>query len=123
MDTILAGFVDRVRGWTPRAPHDGSAPLGFNLEGPFIAAERKGAQNPAHIRVPAEVDLATRAEGEALVREVRRRQSLQQLSRARPHHSEHGEGAGDIGHGHALSCRDMTLDPVLVAHDGCTAGG
>jgi N-acetylglucosamine-6-phosphate deacetylase len=51
----LTAFAERVRRWIPVAPADGSAPLGFNLEGPFIAPSRKGAQNPDHIRVPAEV--------------------------------------------------------------------
>ncbi|MCJ7709697.1 MAG: amidohydrolase family protein, partial [Chloroflexi bacterium] len=48
LDT-LREFADRVRGWMPVAPLDGSAPLGFNLEGPFISPSRKGAQNPAFI--------------------------------------------------------------------------
>ena len=34
----LAGFADRVRAWSPDAPADGAEPLGFNLEGPFLAA-------------------------------------------------------------------------------------
>jgi len=54
----LASFAERVRRWMPTAPDDGAGPLGFNLEGPFIAAAKKGAQNPAHIRVPAEVSTA-----------------------------------------------------------------
>ena len=54
----LARFAERVRRWTPTAPDDGAGPLGFNLEGPFIAIAKKGAQNPAHIRVPAEVTTA-----------------------------------------------------------------
>jgi N-acetylglucosamine-6-phosphate deacetylase len=54
----LASFAGRVRRWMPSAPDDGAGPLGFNLEGPFIAAARKGAQNAAHIRVPAEVSTA-----------------------------------------------------------------
>jgi N-acetylglucosamine-6-phosphate deacetylase len=54
----LASFAERVRRWMPAAPDDGAGPLGFNLEGPFIAAAKKGAQNPAHIRVPAEVTVA-----------------------------------------------------------------
>ncbi len=48
LDTLLE-FANRVRGWMPVAPLDGSAPLGFNLEGPFISPQRKGAQNPAFI--------------------------------------------------------------------------
>jgi len=54
----LALFAQRVRSWMPAAPDDGAGPLGFNVEGPFIAAAKKGAQNPAHIRVPAEVATA-----------------------------------------------------------------
>ena len=54
----LAAFAERVRRWMPVAPDDGAGPLGFNLEGPFINPARKGAQNPAHIRVPAEVPLS-----------------------------------------------------------------
>src|SRR4029078_4873509 len=51
----LHAFADRVRGWIPRAPADGAEPLGFNLEGPFIAAARKGAHNPQQLRAPADV--------------------------------------------------------------------
>jgi N-acetylglucosamine-6-phosphate deacetylase len=54
LDTLRA-FADRVRDWMPEAPGDGSAPLGFNLEGPFISPRRRGAQNPAFISVASEV--------------------------------------------------------------------
>lgn len=49
----LAAFGERVRGWMPGAPIDGAQPLGFNLEGPFLAMARRGAQDPDHIRDPA----------------------------------------------------------------------
>ena len=51
----LRSFADRVRAWIPVAPVDGSQPLGFNLEGPFIAPARKGAHNPAFLATPANV--------------------------------------------------------------------
>lgn len=49
----LPRFADRVRGWMPDAPADGAEPLGFNLEGPFLAPARKGAHDPAILRTPA----------------------------------------------------------------------
>jgi len=52
----LERFADDVRAWMPRAPEDGAQPLGFNLEGPFLAPERRGAHDPRHLRTPAEVD-------------------------------------------------------------------
>lgn len=52
----LAGFAERVREWLPKAPRDGAQPLGFNIEGPFIATARKGAQDPAWMLDPAGVD-------------------------------------------------------------------
>ena len=51
----LVAFAERVRAWLPNAPVDGAQPLGFNLEGPFLAPDRCGAQDPAHLRVPADV--------------------------------------------------------------------
>ena len=51
-------FAARVRGWMPGAPSDGAEPLGFNLEGPFIAPSRKGAHDPALLRTPAGIDPA-----------------------------------------------------------------
>lgn len=54
----LAAFAERVRRWLPNAPRDGAQPLGFNIEGPFIATARKGAQDPAWIRDAAGVDRA-----------------------------------------------------------------
>jgi N-acetylglucosamine-6-phosphate deacetylase len=52
---VLHAFADRVRAWIPSAPADGADPLGFNLEGPFIAPARKGAHNPAYLATPADV--------------------------------------------------------------------
>jgi N-acetylglucosamine-6-phosphate deacetylase len=49
----LVAFADRVRAWLPTAPADGAEPLGFNLEGPFLAPSRRGAHDQAHLRVPA----------------------------------------------------------------------
>ncbi|MGZ9160753.1 MAG: N-acetylglucosamine-6-phosphate deacetylase [Candidatus Limnocylindrales bacterium] len=52
----LAAFADRVGSWIPVAPADGAVPLGFNLEGPFLAEARKGAHEAIHLRTPADVD-------------------------------------------------------------------
>jgi N-acetylglucosamine-6-phosphate deacetylase len=54
----LARFVDAVRAWRPGTPEDGAEPLGFNLEGPFLAPARKGAHDEAALRTPADVDAA-----------------------------------------------------------------
>lgn len=51
----LAAFADRVRAWVRGSPADGAEPLGFNLEGPFLAETRRGAHDAAHLRVPASV--------------------------------------------------------------------
>ncbi len=53
-----ARFGARVREWMPTAPADGAEPLGFNLEGPFLAPARKGAHDPALLRTPADIDPA-----------------------------------------------------------------
>ena len=57
LDDLIA-FAGRVREWSPDAPADGAEPLGFNLEGPFLAPERRGAHDPAHLQVPARVPRA-----------------------------------------------------------------
>lgn len=54
----LIQFADRVRGWMPGAPPDGAEPLGFNLEGPFLSAARRGAHDAAYLVDPAQVDEA-----------------------------------------------------------------
>ena len=60
----LTRFADRVRAWMPSAPGDGAEPLGFNLEGPFLAEAKRGAHDAAHLRAPAS---APRETLEALV--------------------------------------------------------
>jgi len=55
---VLGAFAERVRGWIPIAPEDGAGPLGFNLEGPFLAETRKGAHEATHLRAPGGVDAA-----------------------------------------------------------------
>jgi N-acetylglucosamine-6-phosphate deacetylase len=60
----LQEFAGRVRRWLPDAPTDGAEPLGFDLEGPFLAEARRGAHDPAHLQVPSDVG---RAELEPLV--------------------------------------------------------
>ncbi len=64
----LTAFAERVRQWLPSAPPDGAQPLGFDIEGPLIAAARKGAQDPAWIRDPETID---RAELEPLLEGLR----------------------------------------------------
>lgn len=51
----LVAFAERIRAWLPDAPSDGAEPLGFNLEGPFLADARRGAHDPTHLRSPADV--------------------------------------------------------------------
>jgi N-acetylglucosamine-6-phosphate deacetylase len=51
----LARFADQVRAWLPVAPPDGADPLGFNLEGPFLAPARRGAHDPAFLLVPEDI--------------------------------------------------------------------
>lgn len=64
----LAAFAERVRAWQPGAPLDGAQPLGFNLEGPFLAPARRGAHDPAHLEQPVHVSHAAL---EPLVGELR----------------------------------------------------
>jgi N-acetylglucosamine-6-phosphate deacetylase len=56
--TTLAEFAERVRAWIPSAPANGAAPLGFNLEGPFLSSARRGAHDPTSLLVPANIDAA-----------------------------------------------------------------
>jgi N-acetylglucosamine-6-phosphate deacetylase len=57
----LEAFAERVRAWMASGPIDGAAPLGFNLEGPFLAHVRRGAHDPAALRIPAEVPMGEMA--------------------------------------------------------------
>lgn len=50
----LAAFADTARAWIASAPDDGARPLGFNLEGPFLAAARKGAHEQSLLVDPAD---------------------------------------------------------------------
>ena len=62
----LTEFADSVRAWMPDAPADGAEPLGFNMEGPFLAEAKKGAHPSDLLRHPADLDearLATFIEG------------------------------------------------------------
>jgi N-acetylglucosamine-6-phosphate deacetylase len=58
LETIIT-FAEDVRAWLPDAPPDGAQPLGFNLEGPFLAEIRRGAHDPAHLLAPDDVPRAT----------------------------------------------------------------
>ena len=60
----LGAFAERVRAWMPSAPADGAEPLGFNLEGPFLASAKRGAHAEAHLRAPGS---ASRTELQGLV--------------------------------------------------------
>lgn len=54
----LAAFAERVRGWMAGAPENGAEPLGFNLEGPFLAPTRRGAHDPRKLLEPGSVPLS-----------------------------------------------------------------
>ena len=64
----LGRFAGQVRSWLPVSPSNGAEPLGFNLEGPFLAASRRGAHDGSYLRVPADV---RRAELEPLLEGLR----------------------------------------------------
>ena len=58
--SALVGFADEVRGWMAAAAAGGAVglgaeALGFNLEGPYLAPDRRGAHDPANLQVPADV--------------------------------------------------------------------
>jgi len=54
----LVEFAETVRAWRASAPDDGAEPLGFNLEGPFLAESKRGAHDPTHLIAPSSVDAA-----------------------------------------------------------------
>ena len=51
--SALATFAGEVRAWVPTASSDGAEPLGFNLEGPFLAESRRGAHDSDQFVAPA----------------------------------------------------------------------
>lgn len=51
----LRAFAAAVRAWCARTPSDGAEPLGFNLEGPFLSPDRRGAHAAEHLLPPSEV--------------------------------------------------------------------
>lgn len=51
----LECFAADVRGWLRTPTRRGAEALGFNFEGPFLSAEKKGAQSPEHLIDPAQV--------------------------------------------------------------------
>jgi N-acetylglucosamine-6-phosphate deacetylase len=51
----LTRFAGEVRSWMAEGPADGADPLGFNLEGPFLAEARKGAHDASALRIPTDV--------------------------------------------------------------------
>jgi N-acetylglucosamine-6-phosphate deacetylase len=53
----IVEFSDVTRSWLGDSPADGSQPLGYNLEGPFVAPARKGAHEPSLLRTPAEIGI------------------------------------------------------------------
>jgi N-acetylglucosamine-6-phosphate deacetylase len=62
----LTDFAESVRAWMDGAPGDGAEPVGFNMEGPFLAGSRRGAHPAGLLRRPEELDeerLATFIEG------------------------------------------------------------
>jgi N-acetylglucosamine-6-phosphate deacetylase len=66
----LDAFAERVRDWLPDARDDGAEPLGFNLEGPFLAPARRGAHDPERLLAPADAPAAVLerlADGLALI--------------------------------------------------------
>jgi len=51
----LTRFAERVRAWMTHAPADGAEPLGFNIEGPFLAQLKRGAHAAQVLKLPEDV--------------------------------------------------------------------
>ena len=51
----LVAYAAAFRTWRAAVGPDVAEPLGFNLEGPFLSAWRKGAHDPTFLRDPADV--------------------------------------------------------------------
>lgn len=50
-------FAATARAWMTTPPADGAQPLGFNIEGPFISQEKRGAHEPTLVRSAVDVPL------------------------------------------------------------------
>jgi N-acetylglucosamine-6-phosphate deacetylase len=52
---VLHRFAQDVRAWMGGPSPEGAQPLGFNLEGPFLSQDRRGAHDQRHLRRPSDV--------------------------------------------------------------------
>jgi len=52
----LVAFATSVKAWSQDVAVGGAAPLGYNLEGPFLAPSRRGAHDPDALLSPSDVD-------------------------------------------------------------------
>lgn len=105
----LGEFAATVRDWLADAPSDGAQPLGFNLEGPFLAHARRGAHDPGYLRTPAEVP---RDELEALVDGLRVLTVAPELDGA----LELTRWLADRGVAVSLGHSEATLEQALAGH-------
>jgi len=66
----LVAFAEAAREFVANPSGDAAEPIGFNLEGPFLATARRGAHDPEHLRNPADVpagDIEALTEGLSLI--------------------------------------------------------